>query len=45
MPKTTSSETREKIIFHRQIGKSEKEIAEWQLISKPTVSGIYYTFL
>ncbi len=45
MPKTTSSETREKIIFHRQNGKSEKEIAEWLMISQPTVSRIYNTFL
>ncbi len=45
MPKTTSRETREKIIFHRQNGKSEKEIAEWLMISQPTVSRIYSTFL
>lgn len=45
MPKTTSRETREKIIFHRQNGKSEKEIAEWLRISQPTVSRIYNTFL
>ncbi len=45
MPKTTSIEIREKIIFHRQNGKTEKEIAEWLRISQPTVSRIYNTFL
>lgn len=45
MPKIISNETREKIIFHRQNGKTEKEIAEWLRINQPTVSRIYNTFL
>ncbi len=45
MPKVISKETREKIIFHRENGKSEKEIAEWLRVSQPTVSRIYNVFL
>ena len=41
MPKPLSKEIREKIIYHKQNGEKESEIAKWLLINKSTVTKIW----